>query len=1395
MSSPSLRYDQAPSTDAEWEVALRYYGGDRDVQPGPSRSASLPLTERTQTPPDDLDIPLCDSPSILASRPLIHHEHSTESVETQPSKTTVEDSFYLEDTLPRASDKGKQTSPGATEGETTKTVQNHDDSASRIHRDSIEGLGIKLSGDSQGERSGEMERGRLRKEWETQGWLPGPEPTPSTKERRRKALRRLGLAGNGEGESEQERRAIMAKYTELARQIFDVDNCHVSILRDEKEILYSLDTETLPRTVDVTEAVCSHAIVSPIERCTVVRNLKKDWRFRRNPMTVNNVWKFYAGAPLRYHRPGKLPIDFGTLCLWHTEERNDFTSREQGILMKLANMLVYQLATYHSQITAKRSAAMHEASIDFIRRSVLPDPAQDQPLNIRKPSKAGSRSLGNRAEGTSKSRASQWSRPGHRRLGARGSFSSVSDDGVGLDQALSRGASPRVVVKTGPRESAEYKMRAEKSDRVLYTDAAKTLRKYVQADAVAIVSMEEYQLFIRRSSRGSESPGKSNLPQSKENIIRDFLQGKEWPSDVEPVVNHVQGSRPIQILGLDGGSAVHNNGFNFWATGVEKTIQNYLKTYLTKRQVWWDREDPENELACQVMKLVPVESQTTLAMACMGPDGKIRYTIFASWNRPPSTLGDLSSVALPFANILMGSINASLAIRKIRELERSQISYSNLQAHELRTPMHQILAMTQLLRAAMLDLAETPKQPSVSTTTEQIRDLMPFLDAIDTSGKTLHGIVDNILSFLDLKGRDNVIDAETPGLVSTLVGAPRSLEVLFEEMIEEACVEDKKSREANGLPLSKIETIFEIIPPFLGEQVTEDASGAIRKALAKILANAYKFIEGEGCVEIYVDDVPSLLPPEGYEDISLMKRISIRISDSGRGMEPKFVRDKLGEPWAKEDPYATGSGLSVHLAYRIIDLLGGKMEMESAPGQGCSVQIEVPVPRRHLSKSESSEPDNGGSFDLSGSGSPHELAQKPDDINVGRKVHLAGFVQTDAPGSAGLARLGTCLKRQFTKLGCEIVAVDDADLVVADGTVEKDERNAEWLKAIKASDIVFLVAEDHHAHPTLKSLEEEERKSVRRFRKPATPSILRETLFPGHAKDIQSEVNTPSGTIVTDVNAPEAVDHRGRTVQGSDQPRSQLAGNALRRFSEQGAALHEKWKPRGVPLEEAVAALSLGDYFSSTRPSILRSISSASTASPGDVAASADSTPTATPVAAPLPIFQDHANVAELENATVLVVEDNLINRKILVKILSSKKIYHVLEAEDGIDAVEKFRELQFPVIVLLDINIPDLLHGGFNQLSVYATPTDGPPQFIDHTNSDMEWSHHGQMNQTMRRLFHRWCRANYDKRYSYHHFRFVDSKKTELDDDNTPEDLALDSGSIHFIHVYWEIHEDDGFE
>jgi hypothetical protein len=129
----------------------------------------------------------------------------------------------------------------------------------------------------------------------------------------------------------------------------------------------------------------------------------------------------------------------------------------------------------------------------------------------------------------------------------------------------------------------------------------------------------------------------------------------------------------------------------------------------------------------------------------------------------------------------------------------------------------------------MLKLAEAPRDRSIhQDSVQQIRDLLPILDAIDTSGKTLHGIVDNILSFLDLKGRD-YLQPDSPRLFDSPTCGPRTLDAMFEDLIQEACDENERSRRTMLQPLNSIQTVFEITPPELGEETTEDAGGALRK--------------------------------------------------------------------------------------------------------------------------------------------------------------------------------------------------------------------------------------------------------------------------------------------------------------------------------------------------------------------------------------------------------------------------------------------------------------------------------------------------------------------------------------------------------------------------------------
>lgn len=333
---------------------------------------------------------------------------------------------------------------------------------------------------------------------------------------------------------------------------------------------------------------------------------------------------------------------------------------------------------------AKKSSSMYENCISFLRRSVTPNVAKmkedaerekreqkekerEQRRELRKARHGNNIAVPSPLHTNEVSPKSRPRRPS--RIDSKGSsVTSVAPE------------PPQIAVKTSPRDSKAAKREADMSDKALFTDAAKTLRQILKADAVAIVNIDEYQLFIRRSSGVDHDVKRKIKEKTKEAIITSFLQGKPWPEDIDPVIHYVPRSNQpgVNVLGTD--SSTGPCAFHFDQTGSERTLSEFLEAWLKTRHFWWDREDSSDDLSRRIVGLMPTEAQTILGSAFLTHDGKCRFAMFASWNRPPSEFGDSQTIALPFAWILGGCTMAALAIRKVRSLEQSQISYSNLQA-------------------------------------------------------------------------------------------------------------------------------------------------------------------------------------------------------------------------------------------------------------------------------------------------------------------------------------------------------------------------------------------------------------------------------------------------------------------------------------------------------------------------------------------------------------------------------------------------------------------------------------------------------------------------------------------------------------------------------------------
>ena len=215
-------------------------------------------------------------------------------------------------------------------------------------------------------------------------------------------------------------------------------------------------------------------------------------------------------------------------------------------------------------------------------------------------------------------------------------------------------------------------------------------------------------------------------------------------------------------------------------------------------------------------------------------------------------------------------------------------------SHELRTPLHALLAT-----AAELDQGELrPAQ----------RDLVGVLRR---SGDALLQIVQ------DLIDQARIEAGRLP--IETVSWSPRdaTLEVI-------ALMQGEA--DARGLRLS---TLIDAEVP---ERVAGDPA-RVRQVLLNLVGNALKFTT-HGYVEVYVSrpDAEHLL---------------FRVKDTGIGIAAHDQR-RLFAPFSQVDNSATrrygGTGLGLSISRQLVELMGGTIDLESAPGLGSTFRFTVKAP-------------------------------------------------------------------------------------------------------------------------------------------------------------------------------------------------------------------------------------------------------------------------------------------------------------------------------------------------------------------------------------------------------------------------------------------------------------------
>ncbi|MDP1784236.1 MAG: ATP-binding protein [Sulfuricurvum sp.] len=211
-------------------------------------------------------------------------------------------------------------------------------------------------------------------------------------------------------------------------------------------------------------------------------------------------------------------------------------------------------------------------------------------------------------------------------------------------------------------------------------------------------------------------------------------------------------------------------------------------------------------------------------------------------------------------------------------------------SHEIRTPLNGIVGFTELLKD-----------------TELHDEQREFIDIIEKSSENLLEIINNILDLSKIES--NKLEIEDIAF--------NPLEE-FESAVEVYAVRASEKHIDLGC----------FIDPSLEQPLKGDPT-KIKEVIINLLSNAVKFTNAGGIINIDVRRIESNEPNHA--------RVRFQIKDNGIGVTSE-QKSRIFEAFSQADTSITrkygGTGLGLTISSRFVELMGGKLDLESTPGDG-----------------------------------------------------------------------------------------------------------------------------------------------------------------------------------------------------------------------------------------------------------------------------------------------------------------------------------------------------------------------------------------------------------------------------------------------------------------------------